>query len=273
MKKYIALAAGAIAALALTGSAYAADMQAPVYRKAPPPIMQVYSWTGFYIGLNGGYSWGRSTTTASLFNDTTGVLLATATNKFNLNGGVFGGQAGYNWQSGNFVFGVEGDIQWSGERGNTAFTCNLAACLPTAIAPGGVLADTVTLRQKIDWFGTFRGRLGVTVTPTVLLYATGGLAYGDVKSAGTLSGFNANGAVVGPAAFSTSSANAGWTVGAGIEGQLVGNWTGKLEYLYMDLGTFTGTGVLPAPAFPPLRATFSSRITDQVLRAGINYRF
>ena len=116
-----------------------------------------------------------------------------------------------------------------------------------------------------------RGRLGVTVTPTALLYATGGLAYGDVKTAGILTGYNANGAVL-TSAFANNSANAGWTVGAGIEGQLVGNWTGKLEYLYMDLGTFSGTGVLPAPALPPLRATYSSRITDQVLRAGINYR-
>jgi outer membrane immunogenic protein len=271
MKKHIAIAASAMVALAVAGSANAADMPAPVYQKAPPPIMQVYSWTGFYIGLNGGYSWGRSTTTGNLFNDTTGVLLATATNKFNLNGGVFGGQAGYNWQSGNFVFGVEGDIQWSDERGNTAFTCALAACLPPAIVAPLAGTAAVALNQKIDWFATLRGRLGVTVTPTVLLYGTSGLAYGDVKTAAVISGFNANFGAVS-AANSTSSANAGWTVGAGIEGQLVGNWTGKLEYLYMDLGTFTGSGTLLTSS-PALRATFSSHITDQILRAGINYRF
>ena len=271
MKKYIAIAAGAIAALALTGTANAADMPAPVYRKAPPPVVQVYSWTGFYIGLNGGYSWGHSDTTGSLFNNTSGALIVTGQTKFNLNGGVFGGQAGYNWQSGSFVYGIEGDVNWSGERGNTGFACNLGACLPTAIAPGGALAVTATLNQKIDWFATLRGRLGVTVVPTVLLYATGGLAYGDVKSNGVLSGFTANGAPVSVAS-STSSANAGWTVGAGIEGQLVGNWTGKLEYLYMDLGTFTGSTTLLAGP-PVLRADFSSHVTDQILRAGINYRF
>jgi outer membrane immunogenic protein len=208
----------------------------------------------------------------SLFNNTTGALIVTGQTKFNLNGGVFGGQAGYNWQSGSFVFGVEGDIQWSGEKGNTGFACNLAACLPTAIQPGGAQAVTATLAQKIDWFATLRGRLGVTVTPTVLLYATGGLAYGDVKSTGAINAFNGGGQPVA-GAYAFSSATAGWVVGAGIEGQLVGNWTGKLEYLYMDLGTFTGSGVLPAPASPALLATFSSRITDQVLRAGINYRF
>ena len=106
-----------------------------------------------------------------------------------------------------------------------------------------------------------RGRLGVTVTPTALLYATGGLAYGDVKTAGILTGYNANGAVL-TSAFANNSANAGWTVGAGIEGQLVGNWTGKLEYLYMDLSNraYSITGV-------------NNGLESNILRFGINYHF
>ena len=268
MKKHIAIATSAIAALALTGSAIAADLPRPVLKA--PPLVPVFSWTGFYLGLNGGYSWGRSKTTASLFDNTTGVLLATGATKFNLNGGVFGGQAGYNWQSGSMVYGLETDIQWSDEKSSTAFTCNLAVCLPTAIPAGGALAATVALNQKIDWFGTFRGRLGMTITPTVLLYATGGLAYGEVKTAGVISGFTALGAPVS-AANSISSTHAGWTVGAGIEGQLWGNWTGKLEYLYMDLGRYSSSGTL-LTSVPSLLGTSSSRITDNVFRAGINYK-
>ncbi len=271
MKKHIALVTATIAALAVTGSAIAADLSRPIL-KAPPAPLAVFSWTGFYLGLNGGYSWGRSRTTGTLSNATTGAVLATGVNSFNLNGGVFGGQIGYNWQAGNIVYGLETDIQWSGERGRTLFTCNLAACLPTAIPPLGALADTIALSQKLDWFGTFRGRLGMTITPTVLLYATGGLAYGDVKTAGVVSGFNANGVAVATAATSVSSTHAGWTAGAGIEGQLVGNWTGKLEYLYMDLGRFSGGAGTLATSFPPLTATFSSRVTDHVFRAGINYK-
>jgi outer membrane immunogenic protein len=271
MKKHIALVTATIAALALTGSAIAADLSRPVL-KAPPAPLAVFSWTGFYIGLNGGYSWGRSRTTGTLSNATTGAVIATASNRFNLNGGLFGGQIGYNWQAGNLVYGLETDIQWADEKGRTLFTCNLAACLPTAIPPGGAVAATVALNQKIDWFGTFRGRLGMTVTPTVLVYATGGLAYGNVKTGALVSGFGANG--LGAPVFvagNFDSTHAGWTVGAGIEGQLFGNWTGKLEYLYMDLGRHTGSATL-LTSFPPLVGAFSSRVTDNVFRAGINYK-
>src|SRR5438105_2944995 len=115
MRKYVALFTATTAALALAGSALAADLSRPIL-KAPPAPVAVFNWTGFYIGLNGGYSWGRSRTTGTISNATTGVVLATASNRFNLNGGLFGGQIGYNWQSGNIVYGLETDIQWSDEK-------------------------------------------------------------------------------------------------------------------------------------------------------------
>jgi outer membrane immunogenic protein len=259
MKKHIAGAAGFIAALALTGSALAADM--PL--KAPPPALSMFNWTGFYLGLDGGYSWGRSRTRATVSN-VTGDL-GTASNSFNLDGGIFGGQIGYNWQAGNIVYGLETDIQWSDEKGSTIFTCNLA-CAAVAGAPGA----TAAFNQKLDWFGTFRGRLGMTMTPTMLLYATGGLAYGNVKSSAIVSGFGGGGGVTAPVV-SFNTTHAGWTVGAGIETQLMGNWTGKLEYLYMDLGRYTGNGTL-LTTVPPLLGNFSSRVTDNIFRAGINYK-
>jgi outer membrane immunogenic protein len=269
MKKILAAGLGMLA-LAAMQPANAADMPVKAVYKAPP--VEVWSWTGFYIGLNGGYSWGRSDTRLDLLNGATGAVLASINNNFNLNGGIFGAQAGYNWQSGSMVFGIETDIQWSGEKGSTLLSCNLALCLPTAIAPGGALAATAALSQKIDWFGTLRGRLGVLAAPTVLLYVTGGLAYGDVKSDLLVAGFNANGAPLS-AAFTNSTLHAGWTVGAGIEGRLGGNWTGKLEYLYMDLGTFSGTSTILAVGPPTLQAAYSSRVRDNVFRAGINYKF
>jgi outer membrane immunogenic protein len=267
-----AIATAAFAVMAAIPTASAADLAARPYTKAPPVMVEVYNWTGFYIGGNAGYSWGRSRTDAALYNNTTNVLLATASNSFDMNGWVAGGQVGYNWQNQLWVWGFEGDIQGTGQKGSTAFVCPGAICNAglTAI-PAASAAVSATLSQKLEWFSTIRARVGYTFTPTVLGYVTGGLAIGDVKTNGLITGFNANGAAVA-SAFSNDQTKAGWTVGAGIEASLGGNWTGKLEYLYLDLGKYSNTGFL-LTNFIPLRAVADSRITDNILRAGINYRF
>jgi outer membrane immunogenic protein len=250
--------------------ALAADL--PVKAPAPAPVMApVWNWTGFYVGLNGGYSWGRSSRDLNFFNPLTGVPIATATGAGrDLNGGVFGGQLGYNWQTANWVFGIETDAQWTGQKGSTTVLCPVAGCLPTA-APAGTAA-AATLSDKLEWFGTFRGRGGVLVTPSVLLYATGGLAYGSLQTDVALSGFTANGVpvtIVG----SRSTDKFGWTVGGGIEAMFGTNWSGKIEYLYMDLGSTSNSVVLPTAAGFPLGANVTSRVTDSIIRAGINYHF
>jgi outer membrane immunogenic protein len=133
---------------------------------------------------------------------------------------------------------------------------------------------TESLSQKLSWLGTVRARAGVTVTPTVLAYVTGGLAYGEVKTDFAIAG--TNGVTPVAAAFGSSTTKAGWTVGVGLEGRIVGNWTGKIEYLYVDLGTVSG-----GPFISPVLAlgggfvatNFSSHVTDNILRAGINYKF
>jgi outer membrane immunogenic protein len=267
-----AIVIAAIAAIIGISSASAADLAARPYTKAPVMVESIYNWTGFYVGGNVGYSWGRSNTDAAFFNNTTNVLLASTSSSFDMNGWVAGGQVGYNWQNQRWVWGLEGDIQGTGQRGSTAFLCGAVICNAglTALVPplGGVSA---TLSQKLDWFSTIRARAGYTFTPTVLGYITGGLAIGDVKSDGTITGANANGAAVA-GAFSNDEIKAGWTVGAGVEASLGGNWTGKLEYLYLDLGTYSNTGFL-LTNFIPIRATVNSRITDNILRVGVNYRF
>jgi outer membrane immunogenic protein len=226
-------------------------------------------WTGFYVGGNVGYSWGNSDSIVSFFDSATGGLLAAPSDSFSMDGVIGGGQLGYNWQTGNWVWGLEADIQASGQDGSATLACG-PAC--------GVPAVSQTLNQKLEWFGTARGRLGFTVIPTVLLYATGGLAYGEIKTDGVIND---------PTSFSTSTVKAGWTVGAGVEAQIIGNWTAKLEYLYMDLGDVSGTtatpyslpicntGAGPAPCAPPhtLSTSFDSGITDNIVRLGINYKF
>jgi outer membrane immunogenic protein len=143
---------------------------------------------------------------------------------------------------------------------------------------------TNSLSEKIEWFGTVRGRIGPTITPTILAYVTGGLAYGEVKASDTVTGTNLVGAqgvntpptaVPVAASFGNSSTRIGWTVGAGLEGAIGGNWTAKIEYLYIDLGNISGSFVTPiiAPSGNFVTASYNSHITDNVLRVGVNYRF
>lgn len=260
-----------IAVSALTTSALGADMAVRA-RPAPPPVA-VYSWTGFYIGGNVGYGWGNADT---FFNP-----LPTAAGFFDLRPttlspdpkGVIGGaQIGYNWQTGAFVWGIEADIQGADIKGS-AFQSPI---INIAGAPFGA-GSTLTASEKIDWFGTVRGRLGVTVTPQVLLYATGGLAYGDVKYTA-----NSNFLPVGTQQYpaSISDTRFGWTAGGGIEWAFAGPWSAKLEGLYYDLGT-ASTVANGVPGLPAGRCGgtgfcqvgYSWKTTGEIARVGINYRF
>ena len=253
-----------------TAPAFAADL--PTAASASSTALSLSSnWTGFYIGVNGGYSWGRSSRDLNFFNPLNGVTLASATGGGrDLNGGLFGGQLGYNWQTANWVFGIETDAQWTGQKGSTTVLCPVAGCFPTAVAAGTGVAAALT--DKLEWFGTFRGRGGVLVTPSVLLYATGGLAYGSVQTDLGLSGFTATGIPV-TAIGTRSSDKFGWTVGGGIESMFASNWSAKIEYLYMDLGSISNSVVLPTAAGFPLGANVTSRVTDSIIRGGINYHF
>ena len=276
----------AIASL-LSTAAFAADL-APRYTKAPPMIVDPgYNWTGFYAGLNGGYSWGRANTTVAPFATPFPTSLTTAFAPFrqDVNGGLGGGQVGYNWQvDRKWVLGLEADIQWSGERSSTLLTSVGPRYGSTAVGvPFGIGADfssiatqTANLAYDLQWFATFRGRAGFLVDPQTLLYATGGLAVGEFKySAQTTTSidvFNGNAGVVpvrtlvfaGTPA-SSSDTRVGWTAGAGIERKFSPNWSGKLEYLYMDFGSktyFAGTANQADVSFH-----------DHIFRAGINYAF
>jgi outer membrane immunogenic protein len=249
-KKKIVLTGVALAAL-LGGSAMAADLStAPMY-KAPPPVA-VWNWTGFYIGINGGYGIGSNDFTQTLTQP--GVVgSATSFDTVAQKGGLFGGQAGYNWQVGNVVLGVEGDAQWADQHGTS---CGLICATQ--------LGASITVSQKLEWFATARGRLG-WANDGYLLYVTGGGAWGGIDENVT---FAAPGGTIG-ASFSTTKS--GWTVGGGIEARLWGNWTGKFEYLHMDLGNTTSV-FIPVPPLGPTIVT-TSDIQNDLIRAGLNYKF
>lgn len=278
------LAAAAVGA-AMT-PALAADLPVKA-RPVPVPVVAAYSWTGFYIGANAGYSWGRDpidvaatarirefrafqTPAETLVADTGVVPFPLAAGTANVQGALAGGQAGYNWQSGVFVYGFETDLQWTGQKGGVTF------CFPPACGLG---AFQGTIDHKIDWFGTFRARAGALIDPRVLIYATGGLAYGQVVTTAT-------GGVVGQpfATLSSKGTRAGWTIGGGIEGALSNNWTVKAEYLYMDLGNAPSVSGATQTIFPNVpqggfttvldtTVATGGKVRDHIFRLGVNYRF
>jgi outer membrane immunogenic protein len=264
--KRILIGMTAVASLLAT-SAFAADLPMQSYTKAPVFAEPLFNWTGFYIGGNLGYSLGSSSNTETISNSRTGATVANGAARDNVNGLIGGGQLGYNWQMSRWVAGLEGDFQGSREVGFANFVC-----LGCGDGPSNL---TSTLTQHLAWFGTVRGRAGILVTPAVLLYGTGGLAYGEVDTAGSISGPTLQGP--GSAVFpNLTSTRVGWTAGAGIEGVIGGNWTAKLEYLYMDLGT-AGFGPLATNILVPVRTnagvSYSSHFTDNIQRVGINYKF
>jgi outer membrane immunogenic protein len=237
-----------IAATALVGWSVtpvpAADLAARPYTKAPA-ITQVYDWTGFYLGVNAGLGLGRDLTRSSY-----NPFVATTHAPTN--------QLGYNKQFGNWVLGLETDIQAAGMKSHSCIdNCNL---------PAFAIQQT----QKLDWFGTARGRAGLATGP-VLSYVTGGFAYGGGSTVVTQS----NALFVVPINTATfSDTRTGWTLGSGVEASLGGNWTAKAEYLYLDLGTRRGSvTVVNAFAGGTSTTTTTSRLQEHIYRAGLNYRF
>lgn len=266
--------------------AWAADVAigGPEY-KAPTPaapfVADPWTWSGFNVGLNGGYSIAQSKSSVTFANGVTGSFASppnsvTSAN-FNIHGYEFGAQLGYNWAFAIYVVGLEADFQGSAERGDFNFLCAANAgggafgpCSPAlTTTPPGATGAALSLEQKLSWYGTVRARIGAEFTPRIVGYLTGGLAYGQITTDGTFTGFTAAGTSV-VTAFDTSTLKGGWTIGAGFEGRLLGHWTAKAEYLYLDLGTVQGS-VTNGPG--QITANFSSHPRDNIFRVGVNYHF
>jgi outer membrane immunogenic protein len=268
--KVIALTTAIVSAVLGIGSTYAADMAV----KAPAVVAPSYTWAGFYIGGNAGAgsAEGSYTLTPSgcfLTGCGAGGVAANPLRTFtedNLNTFFVGGaQAGYNWQAGNFVYGLEGDINYNGWNNTSSYIYTLAAPL------AGIF--TTAVNTKLNWFGTVRGRLGVAASPTLLIFGTGGLAYGQVSSS-TLGAFSAAGDTY---AGTASNTRAGWTVGGGMEWLFMPNWSLKWEYLYIDLGklNYADRCISACGAIAPLLPAYATSVQfrEQVARVGINYHF
>ena len=174
------------------------------YSKAPTgfggpifkaPVLTAWSWAGPYIGANIGYSAGKSKTDAVFSDFTTGAPLLATGSTDNLNGMIGGIQGGYNWQGGNWVGGIEADIQIAGQGATPSYLCPGAVCNPGIADFTAPVTASFDQGHKLDSFGTLRGRFGTTITPDVMVYATGGLAVGSIRSTVRLAGvgFDADG--------------------------------------------------------------------------------
>jgi outer membrane immunogenic protein len=269
MKKL--LLGSACLAFALASPALAADLEVEPAYKASPLIIPTYDWTGFYIGVNAGYSWGKSANTYTI----TGFPPFTSSN--HLGGDVIGVQAGYNWEvAHSWVIGFEADFQGTGQKGT-----NTPPPIVNTTSTAGILSTTtqngVSMDQMLDGFGTARARFGFVPWDHLMLYVTGGAAFGEVVATATSNVTTSSTLFGTPLGTTTtlSSANfanwrLGWTVGGGAEWVLSGPWTAKLEYLFVDLGSYSNT----VPANPTVPSTLiNSHMTDNIVRVGINYRF
>jgi len=249
---------------------------------AAPPTP--YSWTGFYVGANVGYSWGdagNGRADVSTFTQTTpfdfifpggGSVIPLG----NVNGAIAGGQAGYNWMfSPGWLAGFEIDLQWSGQKasGSASFAGSIDTGSPNCSPTICVFTNTTDITAKLAWFGTARARVGA-ISSNTLFYGTGGLVFGEVSVKGTNT-FTVEGITgAGTATYSTiidnSKVKTGWTLGAGIEGHIgASNWTWKVEYIHIDLGSIGGGSFGSVPI-----VTISSvKFTDEIARFGVNYFF
>jgi outer membrane immunogenic protein len=250
-----------------SGSATATGSAGP---NSPVPSPTSYTWKGGYIGGHVGWGRGRANTTftplpnATQFIDMTPTTLRPDPSGFN-----GGAQGGYNWQTGHFVIGGEADISWSKMSG-TATVTPIIKNNGTPFPGAGFL----TAHQDTKWFGTVRGRMGITPTPRVLVYGTGGLAYGHVNYSAN-SDFRPG--VPTPILFfqypaSLSKTKAGWTVGGGVEVGISKHWSWKAEYLYYDLRKESLTAN-PVPVNPPFQVAYIWETRANTFNAGVNFRF
>lgn len=229
-------AVAVVVLLTTTGHVSAADLPTP---SVPAPLpAAIYNWSGFYLGINGGFGDGNS-------NWTNGAVGETG--RFPISGYLVGGTVGANYQVGQYVFGIEGDVDWTNLHGGSSSTC-------------GAISDLVPpptgCQTQNKWVATIRGRLGYAFN-NVLIYGGGGAAFGNIQTG-----------LIPPSTFD-SSTEAGWTIGAGVEIAFAPNWTIKAEYLFIDVPDVTCTTVGNCGGAAGSTVNFN----ESIVRAGINFKF
>lgn len=225
MQRFTLSACAGLLALAMAGPSLAADLPRPAYKA--PFYSAPFSWSGFYVGLNGGYGWGNSSWDSPTLGNT---------GNFKTTGYLIGATLGYNLQTGNWVWGIETDWDYSTIKGSDTANCGVPGC-----------------ETRNTWLGTGRGRIGYA-WDRWLPYFTGGVAFGNIK-------------MTTPALTTESKTKLGWTLGAGVEYAFMGSWSAKLEYLFVDLGKAACSAATCGAA------DVDVKFNTNIIRAGLNYRF
>jgi len=243
MKRMLTLAA---TVLAISAQARAADLPRPGVPVPPSPV--IYNWTGVYVGVNGGWADGISNWTNNCSDCTSAPTdIGGETGAFSVSGYLAGGTAGANYQIGAWVYGIEGDFDWTHLTGSSGSTC-------------GGLSDAVPpptgCETESEWLATLRGRVGYAFD-NILLFGTAGAAVARIKTG-----------LIPPSTFD-SSTEAGWAVGAGLEVGFAPNWTAKVEYLFVDLPNATCTTTTNCGAVAGSTVSFN----ENMVRAGVNFKF
>lgn len=270
---------------------------APAFAAPPAAAPAPYSWTGFYGGIQFGGGWSDQAVNFSPNDADAAALLSSRFGetgeqpvaggyRIPQSGAVGGFEAGYNWQAGsNWLWGMETDFSFSGMSGQATGPTSFIINIPPTTSGTQQTAAT----QSTNWYGTVRGRAGYLATPNLLLFGTGGFAYGRTGSSATYSepgvahvtdadptSFDCAASPTPCFAGSASGVRTGWSGGGGIEWLLDRHWSAKIEYQFVDLGTQTVRVTALAVAAPgDTPASFNAVIRDQfnVVRIGLNCRF
>lgn len=264
MKSIMMGGVAVLAGIGIASTAVAADLPARRgFVPAPVTMAPAFMWTGFYGGVNAGYNFNNNKASTI---GTAGFVGLGAVVPGSLRSGkdgfIGGAQIGYNYQMGSLVLGAEADLQYVDGKRSSSFTA----------ATGGALGNlTTTAGSELNYLGTVRARLGLVASDRLMIYATGGLAYGNPNNTAAVFG-SGNGAIWGG---ESNSTRFGYTVGAGAEYALTNNWTAKLEYLYYDLGNRTVTAGPLNAAATATGVSYQARFqnTGSIVRAGVNYKF
>lgn len=235
-----------VSVFALSAAANAADMYVPGPGGYKDDFVPVPTWAGLYAGLNGGYGWSAGTPELTVTNN---FGASASTKGLDATGGFGGGDIGYNWQRGAFVFGVEGDIEVS----------HIGDLFARFANPPGA-ANFIAAQKYLDYFSTIRARVGYA-SGNFLVYGTGGLAYGYVHNQVVTNGV---------ADDHRDAGETGYAVGGGVEYAITPRFSLKAEYQYIDFGSYK----LSAPVLPPNGVTITTSTLENsfnTVRVGINY--
>lgn len=247
MKKLLLASVGVVA---MATAATAADLPARMPAKAPAYVVPLYNWTGFYIG--GHLGWARVDLDSTLVGPIGPFPAGTGFGGRD-DGFIYGGQIGFNYQVSQWVFGIEGQLSGTSDIGRNGTNTGLFLGTPFS----------ANSTASVDWIATLAGRIGVAVGPAgnILIYGKGGVAWMDWSVCGstTFLGVTTGGGCGG-------STETGWMVGVGAEYGFTPNWSAKIEYNYLDLGTQRTTFAAGGPVI-------DTDLTTHIVKVGINYRF